>query len=171
MFSNPVRLVLILGCVGWGLYQVLRGDLTGLVVVAAGCMFAYGYFRYGTVWLAFRAARAGDLERTARLLSQTRHPERLSSQQRAYFELASGIVEANHGHDEVAAQHLRAALDHELRTENDRCIAEVALAELLAKRESLGEARALIASARKRKHNPEFDEYIAQVAASLGPAA
>ncbi len=169
MFSNPIRIALILGCIGFGIYRVVYGDRMGLLYVVAGILVAYGYFRYSTVWLAFRAVQKGELDRAARLLSQTRNPSSLSSQARAYFELASGIVEANRGQDEAAERHFRAALGHELRTENDRCVAEVCLAELLARRGNLDEARELVTQARTRRHKPELAECIDRIAASVGP--
>jgi ATP/maltotriose-dependent transcriptional regulator MalT len=171
VFSNPIRIALILGCIGFGIYRVVYGDRIGLLLIFAGILYTYGYFRYSSVWLAFRAVRKGDLDRAARLLSQTRNPSSLSSQQRAYFELASGIVAANRGEEEAAERHFRAALHHKLRTENDRCIAEVCLAELLARRGNFDEARELVTQARTRHHKPELAECIDRIATSVGPSA
>jgi hypothetical protein len=44
VFSNPVRFVLVLVCLGYGAYQLYAGHSEGLVFMAAGGLFAYGYF-------------------------------------------------------------------------------------------------------------------------------
>ena len=170
MFSNPIRLALVLGCVGFGIYRVLYGDRMGLLYVVAGILVAYGYFRYSTVWLAFRAVRKGELDR-AGACYRKRGILPVCLHSSAYFELASGIVSANRGEEEAAERHLRAALGHELRTENDRCVAEVCLAELLARRGNLDEARELVTQARTRHHKPELAEWIDRIAGSLEPSA
>lgn len=158
MFSTPIRAILVVTALSVGAWQLSRGHSSALWLVAAAVLLAYGHFRYGSVWLAMRALRAGNVDRAGRLLAQVKHPATLSSQQRAYFELASGLLAARAGADIEAEQHFRSALDHRLRTENDRCIAEVELARLLAKRGERVAARELLARARSRQANPDVAE-------------
>lgn len=167
MFSTSVRLALIVAALGLGLVEVSSGHAIGYCLIAAAALLAYGHFRYGPVWLAFRALRAGDAERAARLLSQVKRPSWLSSPQRAYFEFASGALAAARGADADAEQHLRAALAHELRTDHDRCAVEVDLARLLAKRGDRVAALEVLAAASARAPRPELAEQVRQVRASL----
>ncbi len=167
MFSTSVRIALIVAALGLGLVEVSTGNSIGYCLIAAAALLAYGHFRYGPVWLAFRALKAGDADRAARLLSQVKRPSWLSSPQRAYFEFASGALAAARGADADAEQHLRAALAHELRTDNDRCAVEVDLARLLAKRGDRVAALEVLAAASARAPRPELAEQVRQVRASL----
>lgn len=127
-----------------------------------------GYFRSGTVWLAWRSLRAARPERTAELLAQVRFPGALSSQQRAYYEFASGIVASSGGRASEAESHLRTALSHRLRTESDRSLVEVELARILAGRGETGAARELVQVARGRRCRPEAAAEAERLAATLG---
>lgn len=148
MYSIPVRLALVVSSIGFGIYLIRAGDSLGWMLMVVAALLVYGHFRYGTVWLAFRAVKRSDMDRAARLLTQVSNPKTLSSQQRAYFEMVSGMVAAHREQGAEAEQHLQASLDYRLRTENDRAIVEATLAELLAKRGDISGARALLDSAR-----------------------
>jgi uncharacterized protein HemY len=159
--------VLIVATLALGLVEVSTGNSIGYWLIAAAALLAFGHFRYGPVWLAFRALRAGDADRAARLLSQVRRPSWLSSPQRAYFEFASGALAAARGADADAERHLRAALAHDLRTANDRCAVELELARVLAKRGDRVAALDVLAAASTREPKPELAEQLRQVGASL----
>jgi hypothetical protein len=156
MFPLWVRLLLIAAMLGRGSYLIYSGDRTGYLGIAAAMLFVYGYFRYGTVWLAWRAAQKGKLDAAQRLLAQNRFPSALTSQSRAYHEFLSGVIAFNHGQDSDAERHLRTSLNFAFRTENDRCLAEVTLAELLAKNGITAEVRELISQASRRDCKPEI---------------
>ena len=140
MFSRPVRFLLIVASVAFGGYQLYRGSVAGWFYLLAAALLTYGHFRYGPVWLAFRNARRGNLDRARRLLAQVKDPRLLSPGQRAYFELSSALVAADLKNKQAAENHLRLALEQRLRTHNDRALAEVFLAELLIERGAADEA-------------------------------
>jgi tetratricopeptide (TPR) repeat protein len=156
MFTPQHRLLLSVATFGLGAYLLIRNDYTGALFLVASAFLAYGYFRYGTVWLAFREVAHGRMDAAAKLLAKVNHPEALASEQRAYFELASGLVCASRAQNERAEQHLRAALSHQLRTDNDRALAEAVLAQLLIARDQYAEALALVQKAVTRDCRPSI---------------
>ncbi len=81
------------------------------------------------------------MNEAAELLQKVKTPQALGSEERAYFELVSGLVCASRAQNQQAETHLQAALDHHLRTENDRAMAEAVLAQLLVARDELDHAR------------------------------
>jgi predicted Zn-dependent protease len=170
MFSAPVRCLLIAASVAFGGYQLYRGNGAGGWYLLAAALLIYGYFRYGPVWLALRTARRGSFDRTRRLLAQVPNPAWLTSDQRAYFELASALL-AEHRKDSSGAEtHLRLALEHRMRTQNDRAIVELMLARILLERGSAVEAGEILDRAANRGSNPEVARMIDELKTTLSGA-
>jgi uncharacterized protein HemY len=167
MFPKPLRFVLIGVSTAYGLYCVMHGQPIGYLYLCASAFLIYGYFRYGPVFIAFRHIRRQNFARAESLLAQVRHPELLSSGQRSYFELASAELAIHRGDHSVAERHLRVALDHRLRTENDRALAEALLGQLLIERGALAEARDALERARRRPCKPAVARAIEEAAKSL----
>jgi len=160
MFTPRVRLALAIISFLLGCYRIVTGDYLGLVLLAASAFITYGYFKYGTVWLAFRAVARGQMDHAAKLLQQVARPEALRAEDRAYYELASALVCASRAQNERAERHLQSALAHPLRTENDRGLAEAVLAQLLIARDELPEARRVLDQAAGRSCRPGVAERI-----------
>lgn len=167
MFTPRQRLLLAVAAFVLGTYLIIHNDYVGILALAASAFMAYGYFRYGTVWLAFREVAHGRMDAAAKLLLQVKNPEALGSEQRAYFELASGLVSASKAQNQAAEQHLQNALAHQLRTDNDRAMAEAVLAQLLIARNQHAEARALVDKAVTRNCRPSILERLKALQAEL----
>ncbi|HEX2871910.1 MAG TPA: hypothetical protein VHP33_11650 [Polyangiaceae bacterium] len=168
MFTPRQRLLLSIAAFVLGAYLLLiRNDYAGVVPLAGSALLAYGYFRYGTVWLAFREVAHGRMDAAAKLLAKVKNPEALGSEQRAYYELASGLVCTSTAQNQRAEQHLQAALTHQLRTDNDRAMAEAVLAQLLIARDQHAEARALVDKAVTRNCRPSILERLKALQAEL----
>jgi hypothetical protein len=170
MLPPRIRWLLAVGSFAFGCYRVIAGDWLGLGLLALSAWLTYGYFKYGTVWLAFRAVAGGQMEKAAGLLQEVRRPEALGGQDRGYFELASGFVCVSRAQNERAEQHLRSALAAQLRTDNDRALAEAVLAQLLVARDELPEARTLLTQAAGRRCRPAIAQRIQSLRAELPPA-
>lgn len=170
MLTPRLRLFLAVLSFAFGCYRVIANDLIGFAFLGLTAILTYGYFKYGTVWLAFRAVAGGNVKRAAALLSQVQRPESLGGPERAYFELASGFVCAARSQNDEAEQHLRLALAGPLRTENDRALAEAVLAQLLVARNELPEARTVLEQASSRTCRPEVGERIRALRDELTPA-
>ncbi|HEY6077403.1 MAG TPA: hypothetical protein VIW29_01285, partial [Polyangiaceae bacterium] len=83
MFTPKLRLFLALAAFAIGAYRVVASDYVGFVWLGAAALLGYGYFKYGSVWLAFRQVARGRMDHAARLLEQVKRPEALGSQDRA----------------------------------------------------------------------------------------
>lgn len=167
MFTPRVRLALAVVSFVLGCYRLIAGDYAGLVLLAASAFITYGYFKYGTVWLAFRAVARGQMEQAAGLLQQVKRPDALRAEDRSYYELASALVCASRAQNEDAERHLRSALAHPLRTENDRGLAEAVLAQLLIARDELTEARSVLDQAATRACRPAIAQKISALREEL----
>lgn len=150
MFDTWVRLAIIAPAGSFGTVQVLRGQPQGWLLVAAALFLTYGYFRHGTIWLAYRAYSRGNLGRVHRLLDQIRFPGALRPRDRAYYEFLRGVT--SRARDDLAAaeRHLGAAAEGETRTSVERAFffSQLAETQLTAKnypaaRESIRRAREL----------------------------
>lgn len=165
--TPQVRLALAIASFLAGAYMLVTNEYAGIVFLGAAAYFGYSYFKYGTVWLAFREVAHGRMDAAAKLLAKIKQPEALSSEQRAYFELASGLVCTSSAQNQRAEQHLQTALAHQLRTDNDRAMAEAVLAQLLIAREERSEARALVDKAVTRNCRPSILERLKALQAEL----
>ena len=135
-------MLVVLLCCALGVVQ-LRADVgSGVAFLVAGALFAYGHFRYGPVWLALRAARAGDIDRAATLLGQVRRPAMLSRESSAYYHLTQAVIMLARCEPAEAERALHGALSLGLRTRNDRAVAHLLLAEVLLARSARIEAEA-----------------------------
>jgi hypothetical protein len=120
----------------------------------AAVLLVIGYWRGGTVWLAWRAFRKGDLGLVERRLAQVHYPNRLSPYQRAYYEWLQGELRRARGDIPAARRHFTAAAQGGLRTANDRALAYSRLAEAELTAGDLDAARATIARARSLNPTP-----------------
>ena len=169
MLTPRLRLTLAIASFVTGAYLLVVGDYAGVLFLGGAGYFGYSYFKYGTVWLAFREVARGHMNEAAELLQKVKEPQALGSEQRAYFELASGLVCASRAQNQQAETHLQAALDHQLRTENDRALAEAVLAQLLVARDQLAAAREIIDRAVKRECRPAIAARIKGLHEQLQP--
>ena len=154
MLSPGLRLALAIVSFGLGAYLLVVGDYAGVLFLGGAAYLGYSYFRFGTVWLAFRQVALGNMAAASKLLQKVERPDALGPEQRAYFELASGLVCASGAENARAEVHLQAALAHELRTENDRALCEAVLAQLLVARDDIEAARAIVERAVRRECRP-----------------
>jgi hypothetical protein len=144
---------------------LLLGEFPALSVClfAGSALIAVGYFRNGTVWIAFRALKSGRSDRAERLIAKTRNPSWLSAGQRAYYELLKGTLAGEKGDLSAAETHLRAALSGRLRTRNDIQVAKLALADVVLHRGELRSAEALLAEVRAEPTKEGLKPYIEEI--------
>ena len=144
MFTPLVRLLLIGLNTAVGILALPRYPMLAAGLCLSSALFVLGYFRHGTVWLAFRAIRKGQVDRADSLIRRTHNPSWLDARQRTYYELLKGALAGERGDLEAAETHLRAALAGKLRTGNDIGVAKLTLAEVLLHRGDRDSAKALL---------------------------
>lgn len=156
MHSRWIRFALVVVAISLGAYQLSSGRYgMGLAFIAAGAGLLWVHLRYGTVSLAFGKLQAGDVEGARRLIRETRHPDLLAAQDRAYYELIMGMLASLESDFPSAEVHLRRALRFEMRRKAERAVVEAHLAAALLENGKATEASELIATARGRNPGPE----------------
>jgi outer membrane PBP1 activator LpoA protein len=171
MFGTKLRLVLIVLLSGFAVWSAADGLHSRAVIYLAGAAFlAWGYFRYGTVWLAWQEVRRGNTGRAAELLREVRHPSALSPVQRAYYGWATGYL-ALAERDYARARHHFDTVEHiRLRTTNDRSILACHRAQAAAGSGDLDMARSELERARSQPHKPGVDLLIDKIEKELPQA-
>jgi len=171
MFGTKVRLVLIVLLSGFAVWSAVDGLPSRAVIYLAGAaFFAWGYFRYGTVWLAWQEVRRGNTTRAAELLREVRHPSALSPVQRAYYGWATGFLALSE-RDYAGARHHFDRVEHaRLRTTNDRSILACHRAQAAAGAGDPDCARSELERARSQPHKPGVDLLIDSIEQELPPA-
>ncbi len=169
MFTLPIRGLLF--AIALVLSYLTDHLYVRLGYLAASIVLAVGYLRSGTVALAFQALRSGSLPQARRLLAQTRFPNWLSAQSRAYREWMLGIFALDEKRWTNARDHLQSAVEHGLRTPNDRSLAEGYLALALFHCGDVPAAHQRLTSAKEGMAKPEGFEVLEQIehAMSAGP--
>lgn len=153
MFTPFLRFLMVFAAAAMGcLALAAERDIHGVALLLCAAILTYGYFGYGTVWLAFRAARKGKVKRAAKLLAKTRFPGWLNAQNRAYYRWLRGLIELDRGNTDQAREHLLAALNGKLRTTNDRCLVACALAALALDTGDTEGAKGFLERAKKEPH-------------------
>jgi uncharacterized protein HemY len=170
MFTPTIRVLLILGCLLLGAWDLRRGSVTGWLLLVAGVLLAFGYFRYATIWLAWKALKAGDVGRCKSLLEKVPSTTSLTAESRAYYEMAHGYIAAEEQSWASARGHFQAALSGPLRTANDRSLAACQLAAVSVRLGDIEGARNYLEMARKQSHKPAVAQLIQQVASQIAPS-
>jgi len=170
MVPTLTRMLFAVASFVLGGYLVIQSDYWGLLLLALSAYVAVGYFKYGSVSLAFRAVAAGKIDQGAELLERVKNPTSLVGTDRAYFELASGFVHAARARNAEAEHHLRLALESPLRSPDDRALGEAVLAQLLVARDQFGEAGTLLDQAAARCRRSAIADRIRALRAELPTA-
>ncbi len=162
LFPLPPKLLSTFAVVSFllGAYCLIAGSYAGLLLFLAAAFLGYSYFKFNRVELAFREVARGHMAAATEQLVQIKRPEQLSARDRAYFELASGLVAASQAENQRAEEHLRLSLANDLRTDNDRALAEAVLSQLLVARGARDEASSIIDRAVTRACRPAIAQRI-----------
>lgn len=167
MYSRALRVVVSLVCAVGGLWALRNQSPAAWPLLAAALLLLSGYWRYGTVWLAWRAFTRGDLDAVERLIANIRRPERLDSQQRAYYEWLRGELARRTEESEKAVQHFEAAVHGQLRSDRDRAFGYSRLAEATLAVGKVSQARLAIASARALSPPPFVEALLRDIEESM----
>lgn len=132
MFHPLVRLVFSAFSFMYGGYILYYSysDIEGWLFLFAGTALVWGYYRYGTVWRAWKHYVNQDFDKLEKQLSYIKKPELLNPQNKAYFHLLTGVVLSQKERWKEALDHYKLASTGPLRTENVMSSVYVYLADV-----------------------------------------
>lgn len=155
MFTPLVRILLIIGSLGMGIYFYTKSDFLNMaMIILCAVFFVYGYFKSGTVYIAHLALKKEDFDKAEKLISKIKNPHLLSKGQKSYFHFTLGAIASNNKDWETSYSEWTKALNIGLRTENDASIALLNLANVELERKNFKKAHAFITKVRKLKLKP-----------------
>lgn len=155
MFTPTTRIFLIvlnLIFASFYFFQDKIGLGSGFLVAAA--LFVYGYFKDGTVYLAFKHLKKQQFDKAEQLLAKIKNPELLAKSQKAYYHFSRGIIAAHSAQWSDCLSELQLATINGLRTENDKSIALLGMAEAAFELNQIPTAKAYVEQAKKLKIKP-----------------
>lgn len=168
MFTPLIRVILIITFFVFTILFYLREDYinAGLLIIAAGLLW-YGYFKYGTVYLAFHQIKKQNIGKAEKLISRIRYPNKLSKKQKSYYHFINGIIASEKNEFGLAKSELTKALEIGLRTKNDTSILILNLANIEYERKELLSAKEYLNKLKDFELNPlvkiEMDKLIEKV--------
>ncbi len=123
MFSPVLRITLAIFSVVVAVYSYSIDNYVNMSMMLIGSgLFIYGYFKYGTVYLAFQQIRKNNLKKAEELISKVKNPERLTKGHKSYYYFITGIIALEKEDFDRSQSDLTRALEIGLRTENDKSI-------------------------------------------------
>lgn len=168
MFSNSLRIILIIICLVFGIYQFFKGEIyLGFSFTAAAFFLIYGYFRYGNVWLAFQNLMKGHNIKAEKLINSVKYPNLLSTQQKAYYFFVKGVLEQDKNNWDEAEIYYLKALEEGLHTSNNAAIANLNLAIIYHQKGLLDSANLSLRNAIELPHKTEVETEIQKLRLKL----
>ena len=171
MYSPTIRA--IIGIVGLFMARKFysNGNMTSTFMVLIGVgLVVWGYFKNGTVYIAFRQLKKQNYKKAEQLLMKIRYPGLLKRSQKSYYHFTKGLIELNKQNNDLAYNELTAALDLGLRTQNDTSIVTLNLAALELERGNLKEAANFLSRTKDLDHKPELNIEIQRIESEINAA-
>ncbi|NJB69631.1 tetratricopeptide (TPR) repeat protein [Saonia flava] len=155
MFTPIIRIVLVIISLIAAAYFYSKEDFVNMsMMLIAGGLFIYGYFKYGTVYAAFQQIKKDNVKKAEELISKIKNPDKLTKGHKSYYYFTTGIIALEKKEFEKSHSDLTQALDIGLRTENDKSIVLLNLANVELLREDYNKAIEYIKKVRQLKLKP-----------------
>ena len=155
MFTPIIRIVLVIFSLIAAVYFYSKEDFVNMsIMLIAGGLFIYGYFKYGTVYAAFQQIKKDNVKKAEELISKIKNPDKLTKGHKSYYYFTTGIIALEKKDFEKSHSDLTQALDIGLRTENDKSIVLLNLANVELLREDYNKAIEYIKKVRQLKLKP-----------------
>jgi tetratricopeptide (TPR) repeat protein len=158
MYSPLVRILIVIGSLALMIYYHQKGSVgSSYLMVVAIALVVWGYFKNGTVYLAWRKLKKQQYDDAERVLRQTKYPHLLKKEQRGYYHFSMGLICMNRADYEPAFENFKAALVFGVRTENNAAIANLNLAAIALERGNEAEAKSYLETARSLKYSEALE--------------
>ena len=155
MFTPIIRIVLVIFSLVAAAYFYSKEDFVNMsIMLLAGGLFIYGYFKYGTVYAAFQQIKKDNVKKAEELISKIKNPDKLTKGHKGYYYFTTGIIALEKKEFEKSHSDLTQALDIGLRTENDKSIVLLNLANIELLRKDYNKAIEYIKKVRLLKLKP-----------------
>lgn len=156
MFTPFIRSIIVLAGLFMAFLFYRNGDVINTLVALGGVgLIIWGYFKSGTVYLAFQQLKKENYAKAEALLSRTRNPAYLQRSQKSYYYFVKGFIELRKEHYDTAYTDLQAALTLGMRTQNDMSIVILNLAYIELERDNLTGAKNFLERTKVLDHKPE----------------
>ncbi|SDH34743.1 hypothetical protein [Winogradskyella thalassocola] len=155
MFTPIIRIILVIFSLISATYFYTKEDFANMsmMLIAAG-LFIYGYFKYGTVYAAFQQMKNDNLKKAEELISKINNPDKLTKGHKSYYYYTTGIIALEKQELEKSHSDLTEALNIGLRTEKDKSIVLLNLANIELLRKDFNKANEYIEKVRELDLNP-----------------
>lgn len=150
MFTPFTRVLLIIGGIAMAIYLYTKNDYIAMgMSLFSALLFIYGYYKYGTVYIAFQELKKGKFDKAEKLVSKIKNPATLSKGQKSYYHFVQGAITANNNQWEKSYSEFTKALGIGLRTKNDTSIVLLSLASIEFERKNFEQAKEFIRKVRE----------------------
>ncbi|PZW37006.1 hypothetical protein LX95_02898 [Mesonia algae] len=155
MFTPIIRIVLVIFSLIAAAYFYSKEDFANMsMMLIAGGLFIYGYFKYGTVYAAFQQMKKDNINKAEELISKIKNPEKLTKGHKSYYYFTTGIIALEKKEYKKSHSDLTQALNIGLRTENDKSIVLLNLANIELLRKDFNKATEYIKKVRELNLKP-----------------
>lgn len=169
MFSNALRLIIIIFALLFSIYQFSKNDLLpGILSAAAVLLLVYGYFRYNNVRSASLHLKNGENVKAENLINSVKYPSLFSKEQKAYYFFTKAILEQNKNNFDEAEFLYIQAIEQGFRTSNDEAIANLNLAHIYREKNMIDFAKSRLQKTIETPHKEEVDKEIKKLKLELG---
>lgn len=145
MFTPIIRILLVVFSLVLAYLFYNKNEYLNMgMMLVAGLLFVYGYYRYGTVFTAFQQIKKQNYNKAESLLSKIKNPESLSKSHKSYYHLSKGMIASNKNNWEESYSELNTALNLGLRTKNDTSIVLLNLAQIRFEQKDYSQANAYL---------------------------
>ena len=168
MYNPIIRIIFgILGLLmAWNFYSV-GNMLNFYLMLGAVGLVIWGYFKNGTVFIAFRALKKENYKKAEQLLSKIKNPNYLKKSQKSYYHFTKGFIELNKENLNESFNEFTNALAIGLRTENDTSIVTLNLANIELERKNYQQAIYYLNKTKDLKYKPVLEPEIERITTAL----
>lgn len=162
MFSARFRLVLMGLFLALAAWLMLKGQYPyGMGLLMGFALLVWGYYRNGSVYLAYRRLRQEKYKKAEKLLNEVAKPNWLGRVVQGYYYLSLGHIAFHEERYTEAQMHFKTAYELRPPNGNDRALILLNLAQLANIQGDKKQARHYLKEAEGERMSPELAQAMA----------